>query len=114
MSSISPVKKSISKQFLELRNENPRAGASIRGKNFSLFYHHKFSIDCNASFYNIGFTLRSNRYTYMAEMTLDEYIQFFSNEFIDVFYYMEEFSDTEFIKKIDSNNKFEFVGDDCD
>ena len=114
MSSNSPVKKSISKQFLELRSENPRAGASIRGRNFSLFYHHQFSIDCNTSLYSIGFTLRSNRYTYMAEMTLDEYIQFFSNSLIDEYYYMEEFSDCEFIEKVNSDNKFAFVGDDCD
>jgi hypothetical protein len=104
----------ISSQMLSLRSENPRAGASVKGKNISLFYHHQFCADTYYSYYSVGITIRKNRYTYMAEMNKDEFIEFFSNKLVDEYYYSLDFDDSDFMKKIDPENKFHFVGDDCD
>ena len=104
----------ISSQMLSLRSENPRAGASVKGKNISLFYHHQFCADTYYTYYNVGITIRKNRYTYMAEMNKDEFIEFFSNKLVDEYYYSLDFDDSDFMKKIDPENKFNFVGDDCD
>ena len=104
----------ISSQFLALRSSNPRAGASVRGKNISLFYHHQFCADTGYAYYNVGITIRKNKYTYMAEMNKDEFIEFFSSPLIDEYYYSLDFDDSDLMKKIDPENKFIFVGDDCD
>ena len=50
----------------------------------------------------------------MAEMNVDEFIEFFSNKLIDEYYYSFNFDDTDFMKKIDPKNQFHFVGDDCE
>ena len=105
---------SISSQFLTLRSSNPRAGASVKGKNISLFYNHQFCADTCYSYYNVGITIRKNRYTYMAEMNIDEFIEFFNNKLIDEYYYSFDFDDTDIMKKLDPKNQFHFVGDDCD
>ncbi len=105
-------KKSISEQFINICRMFPRGGASVKGANFKLFYYQQ--PDCFTESYSVGFTIIKNRYTYVSnDMTLDTFIKFFSNKFIDEYYYSEQFDDSEFLSKV-KKYSFIFIGDDCD
>jgi hypothetical protein len=105
------INKSISEQFLKICTTYPRTGASIKGKNFNLFYCQQ--PDNFTEYYSVGITIRKNRYTYMAEMSIDTFIKFFSNKLIDKYFYSDNFDETEFLSKF-TKYSFTFVGDDCD
>jgi hypothetical protein len=105
------INKSISEQFLKICTTYPRSGASIKGKNFNLFYYQQ--PDNFTEYYSVGITIRKNRYTYMAEMSIDTFIKFFSNKLIDKYFYSDNFDETEFLSKF-TKYSFTFVGDDCD
>jgi len=103
--------KSICEQFLKICTTYPRSGASIKGKNFSLFYFQQ--PDNFTEYYSVGITIRKNRYTYITEMSVDTFIKFFSNKLIDKYFYSDNFDETEFLSKF-TKYSFAFVGDDCD
>lgn len=105
------INKSISEQFLKICTTYPRSGASIKGKNFNLFYFQQ--PDVFTEYYSTGITIRKNRYTYIAEMSIDTFIKFFSNKLIDKYFYSDNFDETEFLSKF-TKYSFTFVGDDCD